>query len=140
MMDARAPDDGAIRITIPIAITAIPIERRKKMWNNRGDVVDKIHDALATAGWDHKRKFTGAFALTVQAAYIPEPGGLPKYKQAALKRGEKAFRQGSPQLGTLADILIEATQLSHGQIVRLVVERVYGGEGRLDIVIEPVKL
>lgn len=83
MTHERAPGDGAIRITIPIAITTIPIERRKKCWNNRGEVIDRIREALAAAGWDRKKPAAGPLALTVRAAYQAEPGGLPKYKREA---------------------------------------------------------
>jgi hypothetical protein len=108
------------------------------MCNNRPDLVEMLHDALVRAGWDPKRVFRGAFALSVRAAYASPPGGLPKFKQAALEAGETAYRQGGPQLGELADILVDATQLSQGQIVRLSIERVYDLTPHLDITIEPL--
>jgi hypothetical protein len=134
-MDTRAPQD-AITISLPIFIDRVPIEKKKGTYN-RASTIEWIQEKLKAAGWDPGRELglhhRNPIGPLVCSAALPPPKGLSKRGQAALEVDETVWRTGSPQAGALADIIVDATQLSHGQIVRLVVERVYGDTAHIDI-------
>ena len=144
MMDARAPQD-AITISLPIFIDRVPIEKKKGAYN-RASTIEWIQEKLKAAGWDpwrelglHHRNPIGPLAVTICSAALPPPKGLSKRGQAALEADETVWRTGSPQAGALGDIVIEAMGLQRTQIVRLIVEKVYGRAPITTIMIEPLK-
>ena len=144
MMDARAPQ-VAITISLPIFIDRVPIEKKKGTYN-RASTIEWIQEKLKAAGWDpwrelglHHRNPIGPLAVTICSAALPPPKGLSKRGQAALEVDETVWRTGSPQAGALGDIVIEAMGLQRTQIVRLIVEKVYGRAPITTIMIEPLK-
>jgi hypothetical protein len=50
MMDARAPGDGRITISLPIFVSVVPIEKRKGSYN-RESTIEWIEEAFKKAGW-----------------------------------------------------------------------------------------
>jgi hypothetical protein len=134
MMDA--PVDRTITISLPISITAIPIERRRKMWNSRPETIEGIQEKLKEAGWNSRCVPRGPLSIQIRAASPPPPAGLSKRGAAALGRGETVWRSGRPATGALGDILMEAMGISTMQVTYLAVEKVYGREPRTDITIE----
>jgi len=95
MMDARAPGD-AIRITIPIAITVIPIEKRKGNYN-RENTIEEIQQRLKEAGWHFKSIPRGLLSIRVRAASPPPPAGLSK------RDGLAVWQAASGRLGRYFD-------------------------------------
>ena len=58
---------------------------------------------------------------------------LPPHPEEA---GQTVWRAKHPPAPYMAAVLIEALDLEPGRIVRLIVEKVYGLQARVDIVIE----
>jgi hypothetical protein len=119
MMDARAPGDGRITISLPIFVSVVPIEKRKGSYN-RESTIEWIEEAFKKAGWNPNHGLRGPLAVTIRSASLPPPSGLSKRGQVALQAGEVVWRTGRPPAGALGDIVAQAMGVSSTQIVRIV--------------------
>ena len=137
MMDA--PVNRTITISLPISITVIPIERRRKMSNSRPETIEWIQEKLRAAGWNTGCVPRGPLSIQIRAASPPPPAGLSKKAAAALERGETVWRQGRPLAGALGDILMEAMNVPATLVARMTVEKVFGRAPITTIMIEPLK-